>query len=542
MVNWKATRDLAHSDGDGWGYWLMDKKIDQPVADLHGMVSITMSEKINQTTAMKMVLPSDHPAVDLLLPVDDIDEADPGLALRKLMDERQFIITEGPGGESERMVWVVARITQTIKGVQREEWEYSEVTVECKSLYRYIERLTCRADPNMPLIAQLSYRDFRAGDSLRVIKEYMLVNLMREFQPNGIQGWDMWNVSSWSSVNQALWPAMVCPVHDTTTSVATVLDARFDAAASLFASTLDAAGLMLTVILWLEGDAQPAPLHTTLTKPTIWIDVRSRQFDTSTTGGFMDILHGLVRTFDTENNVPRVGLGDTPATWADRLPWVVWRPSSMAGSSLDLTVVKSEDAHVTVGGRSPEVLNKLIGAGSKSLFQGLAAALAAAVPQFAPLIVAAGSFLGDLSGQALQDKLFAWNGFEDAVRREAHGFYRYRDVVGNGDGWTLSAWQQGFQMLKEGAGMISGTFTGGENLAYKWGRDFRAGDQQGFVYKNVVFSTFVSEVTLTWTVDKGWREAIVLGDPRARESRIENLKRTSQSIKEAIDRVKSTVL
>ncbi|CAB93923.2 gp17 [Corynebacterium phage BFK20] len=153
MVNWKATRDLAHSDGDGWGYWLMDKKLDQPIADLHGMVSLTMSEKINQTTAMKMVLPSDHPAVDLLLPVDDIDEADPGLALRKLMDERQFIITEGPGGESERVVWVVARITQTIKGVQREEWEYSEVTVECKSLYRYIERLTCRADPNMPLIA-----------------------------------------------------------------------------------------------------------------------------------------------------------------------------------------------------------------------------------------------------------------------------------------------------------------------------------------------------------------------------------------------------
>ncbi|MFS0169563.1 hypothetical protein ACL1EE_14865, partial [Corynebacterium striatum] len=85
------------------------------------------------------------------------------------------------------------------------------------------------------------------------------------------------------------------------------------------------------------------------------------------------------------------------------------------------TVVKSEDWHVTVGGRSPEIVNKLIGAGSKALFSGLAAGLAQLVPVFGPLIAAAGAFLGEISAAALKDKLFAWNEFSDTVRRAAHG-------------------------------------------------------------------------------------------------------------------------
>lgn len=542
MVNWKSTRDAAHAVGDGWGFWLMDKSLTNPIADLHGMESVAIPEKINATTVLKITLPTEHPAVDLLLPVEDMDPEHPELTFQRLVHESQFIITEGPGGERERLFWRVKRITQRLTGVEHGDWKYSSVTVEAESIYRYTHHITCRANPSSPLWIQTPYRDFRAGQALPTLKQYLHVNLQRDFQPGAITGWDMWSASNWSNVRPNLWAAMVNPVHAPGTTVATVLDARFDAAADMFAGTLDAAGLMMTVSLWLEGDTQPAPSHVTLTRPTIWIDIVPRQFDTSTTGNVLDILRGLVRTFDKDNNSPRMGLGTTPATWSGDLPWVVWRPAHMEGTAMELTVVKSDISHVTVGGRSPEIINKLVGAGTKSLFQGLAAALAAAFPPFAPLIVAAGAFLGDLSGSALQDALFAWNEFEDSVRREAHGEYRYRDLVGSGDGWSLSAWQQGFQMLQQGSGMVSTSFTGGENLAFKWGSDFRVGDQQGMEIHGIIFATYVSECALTWSVDKGWRQSITLGDPRARESVTANHQRAIGTLKNSVDRGKSAIL
>lgn len=542
MVNWKQTRDIAHTIGDGWGFWVMDKSLSEPVADLHGLTDISIPEKVNASSVLKFTLPPDHPAVDVLLPISDLDTSNPELTFDKLVHESQFIITEGPGGESERLFWRVKRVTQRMTGVQHGSWSYSPVTVEAESLYKYTQHITCRANPTSPLWIQTPYRDYRAGQSLQVLKQYLMVNLMRDFQPGAISGWDLWSTNNWSNIRPNLWPAMVNPVHSPHVTVATVLDARFDAAADLFSSTLEAAGLMMTVSLWLEGDAQPVPSHVTLTRPTIWIDIVPRSFDTSTSGGLLDILRGLVRSFDKDNNSPRIGLGDTAATWNGDLPWVVWRPQHMAGAALDFTVVKSDISHVTVGGRSPEVINKLVGAGTKSLFQGLAAALAAAFPPFAPLIIAAGSFLGDLSGKALQDSLFAWSEFEDAVRREAHGEYRYRDQVGSGDGWSLSAWQQGFQMLAQGAGMISTTFTIGEESPFIWGRDYRVGDQQGVEVHDLIFGTYVSECTSTWSVGKGWRYSITLGDPRARESLVDNYKRTTSTLKTAIDRVKSTIL
>ncbi|MFS0169531.1 hypothetical protein ACL1EE_14690, partial [Corynebacterium striatum] len=86
-------------------------------------------------------------------------------------------------------------------------------------------------------IAQLKYRDFRAGDSLRVLKEYLLVNLMRDFQPRAIKGWNLWSSNAWASVRPDAWPAIVSPVHESTSTQVTVLDARFDMAGDFFKDT-----------------------------------------------------------------------------------------------------------------------------------------------------------------------------------------------------------------------------------------------------------------------------------------------------------------
>lgn len=535
-MDWSRTRQAAHATGDGWGFWLLDKFLN-PIADLHGATSISLGEAVNETSVCTMVFRGDHPVVKILLPLENLDPTRPQDTWNKLVHNAYWIMAEGPGGSSQRLVYRVARITDKIT-----DEGPGTVTVEAKSLYRYIEKIACRADPNSPLVAQLSYRDFRAGDALRVIKSYLLVNLMRDFQSRAITGWDLWSPTSWTRVEPTLWPAIVNPMHKSLNTQVTVLDARFDMAADLFKETLDAAGLLLTTELWLPGDEQPAPLHLTLRDPTIWIDVVPRAFDTSTTGGTLDYLHGLLRTFDREANAPRIGLGDDTYTHAGVLPWVTWRPEHMATVTSEFTVVKSEDWHVTVGGRSPEVINKLMGAGAKSLFQGLAASLGAAFPQFGPLIVAAGTFLGDIVGESLKDKLFAWNEFVDSVRHAAHGKYAYRDAVGTGDGWSLSAWQQGFQMLAQGAGMISVGFSLGATSPYKWGRDYRAGDQQGLVHRGVMFATYVSDVTLKWEVGKGWSETITLGDPRARESWARGYTRSLKGVKNAVDRVKTFIM
>lgn len=533
--DWSDVRAAAHAQGDGWGFWLTDKNM-IPTATLHGMNRIELPEAVNETVVCTVDLPGEHPAVDLVLPLDDLDPSHPELTWRQLVDEAQWIIAEGPGGESERLVYRLHRITDHVS-----DRGPGTVSLESKSLYRYVEAIALRSSPGSPLIAQLSYRDMRAGDALRVIKEFLMVNLMRDFQPRAVTGWDLW--SGWGNVNPDLWPAMVNPIHQSTTTQWTVLDARFDMAGPFFKDTLDAAGLMLTVDMWLPGDEQPAPSHVHLNLPTIWIDVVPRQFDTSTTGTALDFFHGLVRQFDQENNAPVLGLGDTPATRDGVLPWVVWRPEDMAGITSDFTVVKSEFSHITVGGRSPEIINKMIGAGSKALFDGLAAALAMAIPVFGPLIVAAGSFLGELSAAALRDKLFAWQSFENSVRKAAHGRFAYRDQVGSGDGYTLAAMQQGYEMLQQGAGMISiGFEVDADRSIFRWGEHYRAGDQNGLVHRGTMFATYVAQCTQTFDKRAGWSSSLTLGDPRARESFVDAYRRSLGFLQERTNRIASFIL
>ncbi|MCT1635029.1 hypothetical protein M3B03_04840 [Corynebacterium pseudodiphtheriticum] len=528
MSNWKAIRDQAHAT-KGWGIWLVDKDL-EPITALDGALSIEINEGVNETTTAKIELRSDHPAIDAILP---LSSTDPSASWRSLVDEAQWIIFE-KAGQNNRLLYRVHRITD-----HQSRETLSMVTIEAKSSYRYVEKIACRSSPNAPLIAQLAYYDMRAGDALRTLKEYLLVNLMREFQPGAIRGWDLWTTSAWRSVSPGSWPAIVNPVHQSHTTVNTVLDARFNMAADFFKETLDAAALMMTVDVWLEGDPQPAPNHVRITQPTLIIDIVPRQFDTSTTGTALDFFKGLIRQFNQENNSPFLGLSDQPATAAGVLPWVVWRPEHIAGITSDFTVVKSEDWHVTVGGRSPGILNTMIGAGSKALFQGLGAALGALFPPFAGLAVAAGTFLGEITAASLKDKLFAWQQFSNAVRKQYHGRFAYRDQVGAGDGWTLSALQQGFQMLQAGAGMMSIGFESAESGPFRWGEHFRAGDQQGVEHRGIIFATYVSAVELTWTPTTGWREDITMGDQRARESFHRAYSRSIKSIANAVERFKT---
>lgn len=539
-TNWKADRDAAHATGDGWGIWLLDKDM-EPIGTLMGHKGWSLTEAVNEVTQVQITLPDTHPVFDIVLPFSLLD-GDPTQAWYNLADTGYYLMFEGPGGHAERNVFRLQRMTD-------KEHEGAFV-LEGKHVHRWVELFPMWSDPGGSLILQKHYRDFRRGDSLRVLKEYLLVNMVREFQPGGVSGNDPWAANSWQNVNPSLWPAMVNPVHQSTTTAWTVLDARFDQPADLFKETLEGAGLMMTVDLWLQGDPQPAPSHVTLTEPILWIDIVVRQFDTSTTGDWQDFLTGLKRNFDRDNNSPIMGLGDTPATASGRLPWVVWRPQDMARVTSEFTVMKSEYSEVIVGGRSPEALNKMIDATANitgSIIGDLIYGAAASIPVWgavlAPIARAIVEWFAGAIGNALQDKLFAWQRFVHHTRKALQGKYAPRTAIGAGDGYTLEAWQQGFQILKQGAGSISVQFEVDTDSVYEWGRHYRRGDQQGFTHRGLIFATYVHSVQLSCA---GPGQKVVakptLGDPRTRESQLAMHQRSIKSISNAVQRVKTTVL
>lgn len=521
---------------------LLDRHI-EPIDDLHGFLEWDAPEIVNEEAVFVASYPVDHPVVDSLLPLGSLDPAKPEDTWTELVHAAQWVLIETAPepltGRPNRLFYRVQRITDGHGSKRRG----SSVKIEAVSLHRYAAHITFQASPGFPIIAQPKYRDIRAGDSLRVIKEYFLVNLMREFQPGAITGWDLWTPAAWSNVVADSWPCIVNPINQSTTTAMTVLDMRFDSGLDAVKETLDAAGQLLTLDVWLEGDEQPFPDYTVLTKPTIVIDVVPRQWDTSTTGTVSDLLKGLIRTFDTEANAPRIGLATTNSTAAGVPPWVVWRPEHMEAVTSELTVAKSELWHVTVGGRSPEALNNLVGSGAKAVFGGIGAALAGAIPVFGGLIQAAAIFLGEVVGDGLKDKLFAWSEFSDNKRRDWHGRFAYRDAVGAGDGWTIEAFQQGYQMLAQGAGGISVGFKVDAGAPFEWGRDYRVGDQQGHVHRGVVFATFVSKCSIGQKRgDRRIRSSVELGDPRVRENPVALFSRSIKSVQNAVDRVKTFIM
>ena len=161
-MDWKATRDAAHAQGDGWGYWLLDKNMD-PLCDLHGVLDMDVPEAVNETVVFSAKFRGDHPVVDLVLPLDGVDPSAPELTWRALVDEAQWIMVEGPGGYRDRLAYRVHRITD------RADRGPGEVLVEAKSLYRYVESIALRANPGSPLAVQLRYRDIRAGGISSII-------------------------------------------------------------------------------------------------------------------------------------------------------------------------------------------------------------------------------------------------------------------------------------------------------------------------------------------------------------------------------------
>lgn len=524
-ASWRAARTAEHESGTR-SIWLLDKNM-VPLVPLTGLIDGEYSERVNVPGDFRVVLPGEHPAVPVLLMVDET-----ALNPQSLLDEWMWIVVET---EHYRLSYRLVDIELLTEDGDR------TVAVIGEGLWAHLHHLPLWASPNLPLLAQLKYADVQAGDSLRVLKSYLHRNLAREFQPSAVGAWGMWDASTWQGrVTADQWPIIVNPTHESLTTEWTVLDSRFNLAGEMFTDTLNGAGLLLTVDLWLPGDRQPFPTHATLTKPTIVIDIVPRAFDSGSTGRPTDVLRGLRSTIAGDQTTKAIVLDDAWFSGTNPRAWCVWSADHMLNTTHRLVIRKSTDSSVIVGGRSPQIVNSLIAAGSNALWQGIGAAVGMLFPPFAPLAAAAGTFIGHVQGELLKDKLFAWVAYTAHTRQLAHGPYRYRGIVQPGEGFSLSSLQQGFTALQSTQGSVSTEFNVGDGYPYVHGRDYRAGDQAGFITHGVAFATYVEEVRVS--VSRGGDTlSLGLGDPRLRESPARSLARTAGTFKRAIERGRSVI-
>ena len=542
--------------------WLMNNNM-QPEIQLGGFLEGTYGDNCNAPGDLKLVLPGDHPAVDFLIGVNALASRD----LHYMLEHSMYVVVET---EHYRVAYTITEVElNTTHSPAGEEFNNETVTIYGIGLWEHINHIVLWANPQASLNVQLRYSDVQAGDSLRVIKSFLIRNLAREFgsrpnmdsapptrpggffsgfrprprpgQPEGPgRAWDIPG-DAWGTVNQSGWPIMVNPINASEATEWTVLDSRFNNAGDVFKNTLNAAGLLLTVDLWLPGDKQPFPTHTKLNQPTIIIDVVPRSFQSGATGTARDTIRGLRAKIAGDSVTNAIVLDNTAFTGKNPHAWCVWDSTHMRDVETRLVVRKATDSTVIVGGRSPQIVNHLVAAGSNALWSGIGAAIGALFPPLAGLAAAAGTFIGNVQGNLLKDKLFAWNIYHASARADRLGPYRYRCISRPGEAWSLSSLQAGFTALQETKGAVSTEFTCRDGQPYVLGRDFRVGDQGAVRTHGILFATYVD----SWQVNvrRGHDDVVLgLGDPRLRESPERALDQTLKTVSGVIDRVKTVIL
>lgn len=523
---WGKSQKSVHDSG-GRTVWLFDKNM-EPLVSLSGFLEGTQfGDECNAPGKLQIDLPGTHPAVRTLMFADE-DTNTPDL--NRVLNESLWVVVET---KHYRFAYRVVEVEIN------SDADGDVFTVHGEGLWELFNHLPLWASPGAPIVAQLKWSDVQAGDSLRVIKNYLFRNLAKDFQPQLLKNWDVWSASTWHDLRPEWWPLIVNPVHESENTEWTVLDSRFNIAGDMFKATLDAAGLQLVAELWLPGDPQPFRNHATLKNPTIVIDVKARNF-ASSTGGIGDVIRGVKEKIAGDNVSKAIVIDDTAFNGDNPKAWCVWDGDHMRGVSSKVVLRKATDSAVIVGGKSPQIVNSLIAAGSQALWQGIGAAIGALFPPFAALSAAGGAFLGTLQANALKDKLFAWSEFRAWSREDALGKYRYRGLVKPGEGFSLSTLQQAFTALQETQGKVSVAFEAGDGSPYLFGRDYRVGDQAVFRSRGVNFATFVQSVTIK--PGRGGDDVdIGLGDPRLRESSARSLERSLKTLAAATDRIKTLI-
>ncbi len=507
--------------------YLTDKYL-TPQVVISGYISLKASDKVNDAGTVTLEVPADHPMVDVLIPPLAFD-GDPNSALRKLTDIQQFLIVEY--GHT-RYTYFVDTIVDHAQRVN------PTVEISGASIYEMTDYLVMESNPMSIKSLQPKYMDVRAGDSLRVIKTFILMNLRRLYQFDLLPDPDPWSPIAWR--DYADWPIMVNPLHQSVDTPWTVLAARFDSLADLTKETLDAAGLRLTITLWMPWDQQPFPTHTRLWKPTFIIDVVPVTADSSVAGHIREGVKNIKRKWDPEDNVSTVGMSarSNPDGYK---PWVMLRPDHIDYATSDVTITRSKYADVTVGGKSPGAINQLLKRATASFVGGAIAGAKTAWPGHDKQLDDMQSKLEKASEKLTEDKLLAFTHHQATRRAHYLGPYRRRELVASGEGFTVEGEQQAFEALAKGKGGLSAAFKIADGCPYSLGYEVNVGDQIGVEWREMVLSTWIDEATITCEDGHPPEVELAVGEAKARRSALQQLNDNQKHISSVTKRLKTLI-
>ena len=540
MVDW--TRHKAHRARvmKAHGQWvgILDKDWN-PIMDVEDWVSADWPGVFANTGQMTMkfngLLPdgSRNPAVEALL-MADLGNLDDPASTEQLFHSGIHIAVERPG---------LARRVYKVLDLMPEGGQDFPKTLEVTglSLVEHLKHLPAWADPsNRSKIVQWQFSDIQSGSAEDVSRKIVGRNLIGYQQPSLLRNMFSWtdsysNPSEWTGFQPDMHAIICSPIKSGLPSEWSVVAARWDNSWDLLKATWDAAGILPTVELWLPGDAQPFPNHTTLRLPTAVINFIPRSTVTGAAGLFDQGWNRIRRVIDSDDKITSVlDFADAPIPTADgRDPWVVFD----LPDAPRMNIRKSTDSVFLVGGKSPKGLNDLIQVGIKTTVAAIVASIPIIGPVAAELIKGGGEMLGKLAA----DRFLNLNEFTDRARKQYHGRSRYISIAKAGEANSIEALQKAWQAKTETNGGLSVEFMVGDPYPYIPGRDFDLGDVVGIRAWGAIWAAYISE--LSWVSEPGQRVSwrIRLGNLSALSDPDALLAANAETVRAIVSRIAATV-
>lgn len=537
MVDWaqhRAHREAVKSEHGQW-VGLLDKNW-EPIMDIEDWEEAEWGAVFADVGNMTMTLPGEiapgveNPVVDYLLR-NSLRTLDQTRRLDSLIHESFHVAVERPG--LRRRCYKILDLEP--KGGDANT--PATLTISGVDSIEHLKHLPLWADPsNRSKVVQLQWEDRQDGTAEKVSRKLIGRNLIGYQQPSILGttfGWtnSYTDPAQWKKFNPTMHPIICSPVMSGNKSEWCLVSARWDNAWDLMKATWQAAGLLPIAWLWLPGDEQPFPEYATLSLPTTIIDFSPRATTSGAAGLIGQGFRQLKRTISSDDYISSVTeFADVEVRNVDgRKPWVVY--TLLEGPTLKIR--KSTDSRFLVGGKSPDIVNKLTKTGIKAF----GAALVAGIPGIGPSIAEAIKGGTELAAEMSADRLFVLNEFEDQNRAAWHGRSKFTSLSKTGEANSVESLQKAWQAKSETEGSVTADFSIDGIDPYLPGRDFDLGDTIGVTAWGVVWAAYVSG--LTWTSKPGetvgW--SVRIGDYDSLASPGELYQKNKENVRAVIGRL-----
>ncbi|NKU21754.1 hypothetical protein GS907_24650 [Rhodococcus hoagii] len=452
---------------------------------------LKFTDKMNAAGALTMRLPATEDWIEAFVDVD-IDAAIP-------------IIVDLPGYQT---LWFVTKFSEYTDETGA-EW----IDVTAINCWEYINRTVLWPSPGMPAEFQWPKEWIGIGPSISLLKFWFLLpNLAR------LQGLitlpdrsELLNLSAWNLLRNAQWPLMVRPssiIHDT--SKLTALGVRMDDAGAAFSDILKTEGLQLTFELYVHGESeQPFPDVMKLTRTTLIIDIVEKADLRAFTGTVVD---GIIRTgvelLDDGLSwlaYPILGKDDYSDYFANVLgtlpmkPWIVFHKGTV--TTAESITHKPMASRATVGGKSPNWVNKAAVAASNALLGMLGMAIG--LPG-----LAIGIFEDEVKNVAM-----AFHTWEDIGRAKRAGPWRFREVFREASsGLSMNALAAVKSALWDTRGYVSHKITVTNGRPFYIGLHLTLGSPVGYEKRGTIHTDFLYSIEYEDSPGRRGKLAMEIGD------------------------------